>query len=40
MKKTIFRKTVGKVTDEARKEGATARKAVKGLAGIIPGIEH
>jgi hypothetical protein len=38
MKKYVFKKTAGKVTDQARKEGATARKAVKGLAGIIPGI--
>lgn len=38
IKKYVFRKIFGKVTDQARKEGSTARKAVKGLARIIPGI--
>lgn len=38
MKKYVFKKTVGKATDQVKREGATARKAVRGLVGIIPEI--
>lgn len=35
MKKYLFRKSVGRVSSEAKKEGANARKAVKGLVGLV-----
>lgn len=35
MKRYIFRKMTGRVSSEAKKEGANARKAVKGLVGLV-----